>query len=108
MEVTTVAGIIFYSHKELGKLLKAPGIARILGMYTIAMPSQAMAFAAETNYMLISLDVFDKEVKLSAGIYDLNKEALAKAKAIFGAEDLVKVVEKAKLISQAVTTPLGP
>jgi hypothetical protein len=102
------AGILFYTHKDLGALLKAPGIARILAMYTITMPSQAMAFSTQTQYMFTSIDVFDEEINLDAGIYDSSKEALAKGSTVFPLDKLEAVFTAAKEMFIKVVTPLGP
>ena len=96
------AGLVFYTNKELGALIEAPGIINILKFYTVVMPSQVMALAAQTDYMFTSIDVFDKEMKLAAGIYGVDKKTLAKNFTVFNVEYLPAIIEGAKKLTQAM------
>jgi hypothetical protein len=102
------AGLVFYTNKELGALIEAPGLIRILKFYTVVMPSQVIALAAQTDYMLTSIDVFDNEMKLAAGIYGADKKTLAKNFTVFNVEYLPAIMEGAKKLFQALSQPLSP
>jgi len=98
------AGLVFYSNKELGALLQAPAIVNILKFYTVVMPSQAIALAAQTDNMLVSVDVFEKQMKLAAGLYGLDKKSLAENFTTFDVEYLPAIMESAKKLAQALAT----
>lgn len=96
------AGLVFYTNKELGALIEAPGLIRILKFYTVVMPSQVIALAAQTDYMLTSIDVFDRQMKLAAGIYAVDKKSLARNFTVFDVEHLPAIMEGAKKLFQAL------
>jgi hypothetical protein len=77
------AGILFYTTRDIIPVIQAKGISNLLQMYTIVMPAQTLAFGDQADSILTSIDVFEKEIKLSAGIYGAEKEAFALASSSF-------------------------
>lgn len=77
------AGILFYTTRDIIPVIQSKMISNLLQMYTIVMPAQSLAFGDQADSILTSIDVFEKEIKLSAGIYGVEKEVFALASSSF-------------------------
>lgn len=80
------AGLLFHTTKDVTNVIALPGIFKIIKMYTIVMPAQTIALGAQSNAILTSIDVFGKEIKLSAGLYGEENQALVLGSSSFGIE----------------------